>query len=231
MAQQGHLHRCPHLARVPLPKWPQVTPSESHQDSQKRAETKATGSSEPSTGASKAPVEETPVEVTHPDDTPAPMETGGVGDGWSWAKWVKAGIDEEFQKDRPTKHRWSQSKRQEERPTLPFSLQDSEGRLTSILQLYQHAAEQPASHHNVAAQGTIHLHLEVIPREATCLRNQVICMIAEYHLTGSARGPSSLSPVLPEMTATLVSPIDDYVPGSAFEGTWDVRVVDHARTL
>ena len=26
-------------------------------------------------------------------------------------------------------------------------------------------------------------------------------------------------------------PIDDYVPGSAFEGTQDVRVVDHARTL
>ena len=33
------------------------------------------------------------------------------------------------------------------------------------------------------------------------------------------------------MAATLVPPIDDYVPGSAFEDTWDVRVVDHARTL
>ena len=100
------------------------------------------------------------------------------------AKWVEAGIDKEFQKDRPTKRRRSQSKRCEERPTLPFPLQDSEGRLTSILQLYQHAAEQPVSHHNVAAQGIIHLHLEVMPHEATCLRNQVICMIAEYHLTG-----------------------------------------------
>ena len=147
------------------------------------------------------------------------------------AKWVEAGIDKEFQKDRPTKRRRSQSKRREERPTLPFPLQDSEGRLTSILQLYQHVAEQPVSHHNVATQRIIHLHPEVMPHEATCLRNQVICMIAEYHLTSSAQGPSSLSPILLETAATLVPPIDDYVPGSAFEGTQDVRVVDHVRTL
>ena len=106
VAQQGHLHRCPHLAWVPLPKWPQVTPSESHWDSQKRAETPATGSSEPSTGATMAPVKETPAKeppVAHPDDTPAPMETGGAGDSRSWAKWVEAGIDEEFQKEFPSK--------------------------------------------------------------------------------------------------------------------------------
>ena len=72
-----------------------------------------------------APVKETPVEetpVTHPDDTPAPMETGEAGDSRSWAERVEAGIDEEFQKDRPAKHRQSQSKRREERPMLPFPL-------------------------------------------------------------------------------------------------------------
>ena len=212
-----------------LPKWPQVTPSESHWDSQKRVETPATSSSEPSSGATTAPVPETP--GTHPNDTPAPMETGGAGDSQSWAEWGEAGIDEEFQKDRPVKHRRSQSKRREERPTLPFPLQDSEGRLASVLQLYKHAGEQPVAPHNVAAQGIIHLHPEMMPREATRLGNQVVCMIAEYHLTGSARGPSSLSPVLPEAAATLLPPINDYVPGGAFEGTRDVRVVDRARTL
>ena len=85
--------------------------------------------------------------------------------------------------------------------------------------------------HNVATQGIIHLHPEMMPHEATCLGNQVVCMIAEYHLTGSARGLSSLSPVLLEVATTLLPPIKDYVPGSAFEGTRDVRVVDHARTL
>ena len=56
-------------------------------------------------------------------------------------------------------------------------------------------------------------------------------MIAEYHLTGSARGPSSLSPLLPEAATTLLPPIKDYVPSVTFEGTRDVRVLDHARTL
>ena len=129
------------------------------------------------------------------------------------------------------KHRWSQSRRWEERPTLPFPLQDSKGRLTSILQLYQHAKEQPVARHNVATQGIIHLHPEMLLREARCLGNQVICMIAEYHLTGSARGPSSLGLVLPEVATTLLPPIKDYVPGVPFKGTRDVRVLDCARTL
>ena len=83
VAQQGHLHKCPHLVGVPLPRWPQVTPSESCQDLQKKAETLATSSSEPSTRATATPVTETP---TARSDTPAPMETGRVGDSQSWAK-------------------------------------------------------------------------------------------------------------------------------------------------
>ena len=107
-----------------LPRWPQITPNESHLDSHKRAEALAAGSSEPSTGATAAPAKETPVEeppVTEPpvtetpvaeapasdtphSDTPAPMETGGEGDGQSWAEQVKAGLEAEFQQNRPVKH-------------------------------------------------------------------------------------------------------------------------------
>ena len=190
VAQQGHLHKCPHLAGVPLPRQPQVTPSESCRELQKKAETLPTSSSEPSMGATATPVVESPVMETpvaqtsvaetpaaH-SDTPAPMETGGAGDGQSWAKRVKVGIDEEFQQDRPAKRHRSQSRRHEQRQMLPFPLQDSEGRLTSVSQLYQHAGDQPAAHHNVATRGIMHLHPEMLPRKATCLGNQVICMIA-----------------------------------------------------
>ena len=62
---------------------------------------------------------------------------------------------------------------------LPFPLQDSEGRLASILQLYKHVGEQSLACHNVAARGIMHLHLEMMPCEATHLGNQVICMIAK----------------------------------------------------
>ena len=170
VVQQGHLQRCPHLVGAPLPRWPQITPSESHQDSHKRAETLAAGSSEPSAGATAAPAQETPVEeppVTEPpvtetpvteapasdtprSDTPAPMETGGAGDGQSWAEQVKAGLEAEFQQNRPVKHRQSLSRKREVRPMLPFPLQDTEGRLASILRLYEHAGEQPAPHDDVA---------------------------------------------------------------------------------
>ena len=199
-------------------------PSESRLVSQKKVETPATSSSEPSAGAMETP-------ITHFDDTPAAMVTGGVGDGQSWADQVKTGLDEEFQKDRPVKCHWSQLRKREERPTFPVPLQDNKGRYASAQQLYQHAGEQPWAHHNVAAQGIIHLHLEMLLHEARHLRNQVLCVIAEYHLTSSAQGPLSLSPVLLEAATTLLPPIEDYVVGSAFQGTRDVRVVDRAKTL
>ena len=152
VAQQGHLQRCPHLIRAPLPRWPQIKPSKSQWDLHKRAEALAAGSSEPSAGATTAPDQETPVAeppvveppatetpVTEPpatetpaveapasdtpcSDTPAPMETGRAGDGQSWAAQVEAGLEAEFQEHRPTKHDWSLSRKWEVRPMLPFPL-------------------------------------------------------------------------------------------------------------
>ena len=243
VAQQGCLHECPHLAGLPLPRRPQVMPSESRRESQMKAEATATSSSKASVGAMAAPVTETPVVETPvtetpgaqtpavetpatPSDIPAPMETGGVGDGQSWAKCMEAGVEKEFQQDRPTKHRRSQSKKHEPRPMLPFPLQDSEGRLASISQLYEHAGEQPPTHHNMAGRGIMHLHPEMLLRKATCLGNQIICMIAEYHLMSSARGLSSLSPILLAEAAALLPPIKNYIPGITFEGCRDVRVMD-----
>ena len=65
------------------------------------------GGSVPSTGARQA-------QETRSDDVPAPMETGGVGDGWSWVDHVEASADDEFQRDRPTKRCQSQLRRQED---------------------------------------------------------------------------------------------------------------------
>ena len=56
-------------------------------------------------------------------------------------------------------------------------------------------------------------------------------MIAEYHLTSQAQGTPNLSPVLLEVVGHLLPLIEDYVGGSGFQGTRDVRVVERARTL
>ena len=114
---------------------------------------------------------------------------------------------------------------------LPFPLQDMEGRLASVMRLYEHVGEQPLPRNDVAGRGIRHLHPETPPQEARCLRNQVVCMIAEYHLTSSARVSSTLCPVLPEAAKPLLPAIKSYLLGVSFEGTWDVRVLDHAKTL
>ena len=79
--------------------------------------------------------------------------------------------------------------------------------------------------------GITHLHRELLPHEARNLSNQVLCMIAEYHLTSMAQGLMSLSPVFPEMVRDLLPSIEDYVVGGTFQETRDMWVVDRAKTL
>ena len=224
-----------------LPRWPQPKPSESREESYRRAEGPTVGSSEPIVGATTAPTQETPTEeppveeapVTGPShsDTPAPMETGGAADGQSWAEQVEISSEAEFRWARPMKHPRSQSRRWEMGPALPFPLQDTEGRLASIERLYEYAGEQPPPRDDVAGQAIRHLHPEILPRDARRLGNQVVCMIAEYHLTSSARVSATLSPVLPEAAKLLLPAIKMYVSNVSFEGTQDVRVLDRAKAL
>ena len=118
------------------------------------------GSSEPAARATTAPTQETPTEeppvveapVTGPphSDTPAPMETGGAGDSRSWAEQVETSLEAEFRQARPLKHPHSQLRRREVGPALPFPLQDMEGRLASVMRLYEHAGEQLPPRDDVA---------------------------------------------------------------------------------
>ena len=243
VARQGHLHECLHLTGATLPRWPQVTPSENCRESQAKPRAQVPSSSRPSATAMAAPVEETPTSEAPvgetqgaeapsvPSTTPAPIETGGAGDGQSWAEQVEAGKQEAFMRSRPVKRPRSQSRRREPKSQLPFPLQDSEGRLTSISQLYTHAAQQDVAHHNMARWALMHLHLELLPQRASALGNQVACMIAEFHLTASMWGSSSLSPIIPHEAAALLPALKNYLPGVSFEGTRDMRVVDRAKNL
>ena len=94
VAQKGQLHKCPHLAGIQPPRGPQITPSESHRVSQRKPETPATSSSAPTIKAI-APQGATA-------DVPAPMETGGAGNGQSWAEQTEA--EDDFRRCRPAKH-------------------------------------------------------------------------------------------------------------------------------
>ena len=196
LVERGQIEQCPHLIGAPLPKWPQLKPSESQEESYRWAKGPGVGPSGPSIRMTAAPPPETPTKeppmqeapVISPScpDTPAPMETGGVGDGQTWAEQVEMSVEAKFQWARPLKCPRSQARRWETGPRLPFPLLDEEGRLTSIEKLYEYTGEQPSPQDDVAGRAIRHLHPEILPQDARRLGNQVSCMIAEYHLTSSA---------------------------------------------
>ena len=114
-------------------------------------------------------------------NVPTPMETGGAGDGRSWAEQAEACPEEEWRRDRPAKHRWSSPRRWDAHSTNPFPLQDSEGRHEAVQRLYCHASERALAHHDVAAQEMASHHPDLESGTAKSLNNQVLCMISEYH--------------------------------------------------
>ena len=159
------------------------------------------------------------------------METGGAGDGRSWAEQAEASTKEEWRRDRPTKHHQSSPRRWEACSTYPFLLQDSEGRQEAVQQLYRHAGECTPAHHNVAAQEMASHHPDLESGMAKSLNNQVLCMISEYHLTCLSQGLSYASSVLPEAAKNLLPSMEEYMAGGDFQGTQDLRVLERAKTL
>ena len=96
--------------------------------------------------------------------------------------------------------------------------------------LYEEAGEHRLASEMTALRGLREGHLDMGPEELQRLNNQVLLMIAEYHLTSASQGTHRFLPVLPEGAARLIPPLDDYLPGS-FEGCRDVRVMDRAQIL
>ena len=223
VAKKGQLHMCLHLAGTKPHKGLQICPSQTHSVTQKEEETPTT--------SLHTPGKEGSTTQGACSNSPAPMETGGAGDGQSWVEQAKASATGEWRRGRPTKHCQSASRKWEGRSTNPFPLQDSKGRCEVVQQLYQHAGELTLARHDVAVQGMARHYPGMESGEAKSLNNQVLCMISEYHLTCLSQGSSCISPVLPEAAKDLLPPIEEYLADDSFQGTRDLRVEEKAKTL
>ena len=159
----------------------------------------------------------------------AARDTGGTGDS-SGRSGRAASREPRTAWSCSRKRRRSQSRRRDSRPTVPFPLQEHEGRLQAIRTLYEEAGEHRLASEMTALHGLRESHPEMGAEELQRLNNQVLLMIAEYHLTSASQGTHRILPVLPEGAARLMPPLDSYLPGS-FDGCRDVRVTDRAQIL
>ena len=229
IAQQGQLGRCPRLTGVPPPQGPMTPPP--YPPVMAAASTQATIPDPPRGGGGQPRAESQPQkrDAATAGVQGATRSTGGAGDS---SPQSGRGESREPRTTRSSsqKCRRSQSRRRDSCPTVPFPLQDHEGRLHALRTLYEEAGGNRLASEMTALCGLREGHPEMGAEELQRLNNQVLLMIAEYHLTSTSQGTHHVLPVLPEGATQLMPPLEDYLPGS-FDGCRDVRVTDRAQIL
>ena len=254
IAQRGELGRCPRLAGTPPPEgpmtpppYPPVTAAASPATATPAVpaappvtaampvtavtSTQATTPKPPQGGGGRPRSKSQPRkrDAAAAGVQGAARDTGGAGDS-SGRSGRATSREPRTARSRSKKRRQSQSRKRDSRPMAPFPLQDHEGRLQALQALYEEAGEHKLASEITALRGLQVSHPEMGADELQRLNNQVLLMIAEYHLTSASQGTHSIQPVLPEGAARLMPPVDEYLPGS-FEGCRDVRVTDRAQIL
>ena len=249
IAQQGQLGRCPRLAGTPPPEGPMTPPPYPPVTAAALpvpaaaqpvtaalpvtavASTQATVPNPPWGGGGRPQAESQPQkrDAAAAGVQDAARDMGGAGDSSGWSGRAASRKPCTTQSC-SRKRRRSQSRRRDSRPTVPFPLQEHEGRLQAIQMLYEEAGEHRLASEMTALRGSWESHPEMGAEELQRLNNQVLLMIAEYHLTSASQGTHRILPVLPEGAARLMPPLDSYLPRS-FDGCRDVRVTDRAQIL
>ena len=250
IAQQGQLGRCPRLAGIPPPQGPMMPPpyppvtavappvtvaappvTAAAPPVMAAASTQATIPNPPQGGGGRPQAESQPRkrDAAAAGVQGAARDTGGAGDSSSQCGRA-ASREPRTIRSSSQKRRRSQSRRRDSRPTVPFPLQEHEGRLQAVWMLYEEAGEHRLASEMTALRGLRESHPEMGAEELQRLNNQVLLMIAEYHLMSASQGTHHVLPVLLEGAAWLIPPLDDYLPGS-FDGCRDVRVTDRAQIL
>ena len=236
IAQQGQLGQCPRLAGIPLPQGPMMPPPyppvmAAAPPVMAAASTQATVPNPPRGGGGQPQAESQPRkrDAAATGVQGAAQDTGGARDS-SGRSGRAASREPRTTRSSSRKRHRSQSRRRDSCPMVPFPLQEHKGRLQAVQMLYEEAGEHRLASEMTALRGLREGHPEMGAEELQRLNNQVLLMIAEYHLTSASQGTHHVLPVLPEGAARLIPPLDDYLPGS-FDGCRDVRVTDRAKIL
>ena len=245
IAQRGELGRCPRLAGTPPPEGPMTPPpfppvtaaalpasaTPAAPPATAVTSTQATAPKPPQGGGGRPRSKSQPQkrDTAAAGVQGAARDTGGAGDS-SDRSGRAMSREPRTARSRSKKHCRSQSRKRDSRPMAPFPLQDREGRLQALQTLYEEASEHRLASEITALRGLQVIHPETGADDLQRLNNQVLLMIAEYHLTSASQGTHHIQHVLPEGATRLMPLVDEYLPGS-FEGCRDVRVTDRAQIM
>ena len=172
----------------------------------------------------------------------APQTTSGSGDApnVSWAD--QAEDADSFQRQSTKKRKQSDPKRPDSRrqtkepgrPLYPFPLQEDARRRAEAQKCYTFSGNLGASLNDFATAAFKKTHPNRPDKEVVCITNQVLCMIAEYHLRCASCGPIMTSPVVPAQVEHLLSPLEEYLSdedGVEAAYTRDLREFERSRTM
>ena len=212
VAELNQLQHCPHLRGLPVPLGPMERPSELQQSQRPNKP----GAVAPDTSGRSGAGGRT---TSGSSGEPSWME-GGAGDSSSWFKQVTR------KEARQGACKRKRTDTDQQAPGRPFPLGSEEARKETMGAIYEHAAGQELPQKNIASRAISTYYPNFTPAAVKAVAGQVLCMIAEYHLTCATRGSMTTSPILPKAVEQYLPPLVDYArPGGT--GLTDVRVHNH----
>ena len=190
--------------------------------------------------------DETIAHLAKPEDPAlmevAPQTTSRSGDAPS-VSWADQAEDaDSFQRQSTKKWKRSDPKRPDSkrqnkepsRPLNPFPLQEDARRRVEAQKCYTFSGNLGASLNDFTTAAFKKTHPNCPDKEVTSITNQVLCMIAEYHLRCASSGPIMVSPVVPTQVEHLLSPLEEYLSnedGVEAAYTRDLREFERSRTM
>ena len=119
-----------------------------------------------------------------------------------------------------------------EPPGPPYPIGTAEARWEAVGQIYDRVDGKELPSHNITSEALRAYYTRVNPRTLSTWACQILCMIAEYHMTCVTRGSPVTSPIVPRELEERLPPQADYAPPEDRSGATDIRIRDHrARTL
>ena len=239
IARQGQLGRCPRLAGIPPPVGPMTPPpyppvmaAPPVTSTLPLMAVAPTVPNPPPRGGRRPQAESQPRkrDAAAAGVQGAARDTGGAGDSSSRSSGATS-RESRSSRSGSKRRRRSLSRRRDPRPFVPFPLQEQDGRLQAVQLLFAGAAEHSLAPEMSTLRGLRESYPDMDSEELVRFNNQVLIMIAEYHLTSACQGSNSIPPVLPEGATQMMPTLDKYLPGGTFEGCCDVRVTGRAQIL